>query len=137
MDVSDIFTMSEHSVLLWVLKDIQLWASRGPVQMTFARSIDPIVPLNIPLLEWLWLQRKKRKNKNNENRTIGRKHTVPYGLYRAHGFISAHLAKQTGFSEQDLDLFWESLKMMFDHDHSAARGMMSVVDFLFSNMIVR
>ena len=57
---------------------------------------------------------------------MGRKFTVPYGLYKANGFISAHLAAQTGFNEEDLNLFWDSLKNMFDHDHSAARGMMNV-----------
>ncbi|MFH1360761.1 MAG: type I CRISPR-associated protein Cas7, partial [Candidatus Omnitrophota bacterium] len=62
---------------------------------------------------------------SGDNRTMGRKFTVPYGLYRTHGFVSAHLAAQTGFSEEDLKLFWESLEKMFDHDHSAARGLMS------------
>ena len=65
------------------------------------------------------------KKQSGDNRTMGRKYTVPYGLYKANGFISAHLATQTGFNEDDLNLFWESLKNMFDHDHSAARGMMN------------
>ena len=65
------------------------------------------------------------KKQSGDNRTMGRKYTVPYGLYKANGFISAHLAIQTGFNDDDLNLFWESLKNMFDHDHSAARGMMN------------
>ena len=65
------------------------------------------------------------KKQNGDNRTMGRKATVPYGLYVCHGFISPNLAKQTGFSEEDLELFWDALKNMFDIDHSAARGLMS------------
>ncbi|MGR4862234.1 type I-C CRISPR-associated protein Cas7/Csd2 [Caulobacter sp. LARHSG274] len=99
---------------------------RGPVQLTFARSHDPIVPLEITIT---------RSSVTNEkdallnDRTMGRKHIVPYGLYRAHGFISGRLAndarKGTGFSEDDLALLWESLKQMFEHDRAAARGMMT------------
>ena len=68
---------------------------------------------------------KEAEKQSGENRTMGRKATVPYGLYVCHGFISANLAKQTGFSEEDLQLFWEALKNMFDLDRSAARGLMS------------
>ena len=74
------------------------------------------------------------KKQSGDNRTMGRKATVPYGLYICHGFISANLAQQTGFSEEDLALFWEALKNMFDMDRSAARGLMSAQK-LFSNMI--
>lgn len=98
---------------------------RGPVQMTFARSIDSIISIEHCITRMAVATQKEAENQNHDNRTMGRKHTVPYGLYRAHGFISAHLAQQTGFSEEDLSLLWESLKNMFDHDHSAARGMMS------------
>jgi CRISPR-associated protein Csd2 len=99
---------------------------RGPVQLTFARSQDPITPLEITIT---------RSSVTNEkdallnDRTMGRKHIVPYGLYRAHGFISGRLAndakKGTGFSEEDLALFWEALANMFEHDRAAARGMMT------------
>lgn len=95
---------------------------RGPIQLTFARSVDPIVALEHSIT---------RVAKTNEERAakggseMGRKYTVPYGLYRAHGFISAHLANQTGFNEGDLNLFWEAMQNMFEHDHSAARGMMN------------
>ena len=65
------------------------------------------------------------EKQSGDNRTMGRKYTVPYGLYKTHGFISAHLAAQTGFSKEDLDLFWKALQEMFEHDHSAARGLMS------------
>jgi CRISPR-associated protein Csd2 len=64
------------------------------------------------------------EKQSGDNRTMGRKYTIPYGLYRAHGFVSAHLANQTGFSQEDLDLFWKAMQEMFEHDHSAARGLM-------------
>ncbi|HAK44619.1 MAG TPA: type I-C CRISPR-associated protein Cas7/Csd2 [Spirochaeta sp.] len=99
---------------------------RGPVQITFSRSIDPIVSLEHSITRMAVATEKEAENQGGDNRTMGRKYTVPYGLYRTHGFISANLAAQTGFSEEDLELFWESLENMFEHDHSAARGMMSV-----------
>jgi CRISPR-associated protein Csd2 len=98
---------------------------RGPVQITFARSIEPIVPLEVSITRMAVATEKEAEAQSGDNRTMGRKSIVPYGLYRAEGFISAHLADQTGFSEDDLDLLWESLKNMFDHDHSAARGKMN------------
>lgn len=98
---------------------------RGPIQFTFARSIDPIIALEHSITRMAVATEKEAEAQNGDNRTMGRKSTVPYGLYCTHGFISAHLANQTGFNENDLDLFWEALKNMFDQDHSAARGMMS------------
>jgi CRISPR-associated protein Csd2 len=95
---------------------------RGPVQLTFSRSIDPILPLDLSLTR---MAVTEAKDADSPNQTMGRKNLIPYGLYRCHGFISAHLAAETGFSEADLDLFWQSLGMMFDHDRSAARGTMS------------
>jgi CRISPR-associated protein Csd2 len=99
---------------------------RGPVQLTFARSHDPIVPLEISITR---SSVTNEKDAEKNDRTMGRKHIVPYGLYRAHGFISGRLAndakKGTGFSEDDLALLWESLINMFEHDRAAARGMMS------------
>lgn len=94
---------------------------RGPIQMTFARSIDAIATLEHSITR---MAVTKEADLEKE-RTMGRKATVPYGLYVCHGFISANLAKQTGFSEEDLELFWEALKNMFDVDRSAARGLMS------------
>jgi len=94
---------------------------RGPIQFAFARSIDPITPMTHTITRMAVTNENDRK----KERTMGRKHTVPYGLYRADGFISASLAAGTGFSEADLDLFWEALRNMFDHDRSAARGVMS------------
>ena len=94
---------------------------RGPVQMTFATSAEPIIPLEMTITR---MARTKHDDKATENQSMGRKHIVPYGLYRAHGFISAKLADKTGFDEQDLNLLWESLAQMFDHDHSATRGEM-------------
>jgi len=98
---------------------------RGPVQMTFSRSIDPIVASEHSITRMAVTTEKEAEKQEGDNRTMGRKFTVPYGLYRCHGFISAHLAKQTGFDEDDLELFWQSLLQMFDHDRSASRGEMS------------
>jgi len=96
---------------------------RGPVQLTFGRSIDPIVAQEHSIS--VCAVRKGDKPIEAQIGIQGRKYTVPYGLYRAHGFISAHLANQTGFSGDDLALLWEALENMFEHDHSAARGMMT------------
>jgi len=97
---------------------------RGPVQLTFARSVEPIVALEHSITRMAVTTEEEAKKQGGDNRTMGRKFTVPYGLYRAHGFISAHLASQTGFSQEDLNLFWEALINMFEHDRSAARGLM-------------
>jgi CRISPR-associated protein Csd2 len=97
---------------------------RGPVQLTFARSIDPVVSLEHCITRMAVTTPADAEKQSGDNRTMGRKFTVPYGLYRAHGFVSAPLANQTGFSQEDLDLLWEALTNMFEHDHSAARGMM-------------
>lgn len=96
---------------------------RGPIQMTFSRSYDPIVSAEHTLT--VCAARDTEKPYNDQVGIQGRKATIPYGLYICHGFISANLAKQTGFSEEDLDLFWDALKNMFDMDRSAARGLMS------------
>ncbi|MDN5753454.1 MAG: type I-C CRISPR-associated protein Cas7/Csd2 [Nitrosospira sp.] len=98
---------------------------RGPVQLTFARSVDPIVALEHSITRMAVATEAEAEKQGGDNRTMGRKHTVPYGLYVAHGFISSHLANQTGFSEEDLSLLWESLANMFEHDRSAARGEMT------------
>lgn len=97
---------------------------RGAVQLTFARSIDPIFSLEHGITR-MAVTHEKDASETGDNRTMGRKFTVPYGLYRCHGFISAHFAQQTGFSEDDLELFWQALINMFEHDRSAARGQMS------------
>lgn len=97
---------------------------RGPVQFTFARSVDPVVTLEHSITRMAVTTEADAEKQSGDNRTMGRKFTVPYGLYRAHGFVSAPLAQQTGFSEEDLSLLWEALEKMFDHDHSAARGLM-------------
>lgn len=97
---------------------------RGPVQFTFARSVDPIVSLEHSITRMAVATETEAEKQGGDNRTMGRKFTVPYGLYRAHGFISAPFASQTGFSEEDLELLWEALEKMFEHDRSAARGLM-------------
>ncbi|MEQ6885430.1 type I-C CRISPR-associated protein Cas7/Csd2 [Salicola sp. Rm-C-2C1-2] len=98
---------------------------RGPIQMAFANSIDPVVPLEMSITRMAVTTEKEAEQQSGDNRTMGRKHIIPYGLYRAHGFISAKLAEQTGFGEEDLDLLWRSLINMFEHDRSASRGEMS------------
>jgi len=98
---------------------------RGPVQMTFGRSLDPIMPMEHAITRMAVTTEAEAEKQDGGNRTMGRKYTVPYGLYVAHGFISAHLADQTGFSADDLTLFWESLANMFEQDRSAARGEMA------------
>jgi CRISPR-associated protein Csd2 len=98
---------------------------RGPVQMTFGRSVDPVVTLEHCITRVAVTTTEKAQEQGGDNREMGRKNTVPYGLYVAHGFVSAHLAAQTGFSEDDLALFWEALVNMFEHDRSAARGLMA------------
>ncbi len=108
---------------------------RGPVQFSFGRSIEPIVPLEISITRMAATSEKEKAERDKgaeesderrENRTMGRKHIVPYGLYRAHGFISAKLAGRTGFSDTDLTFLFEALDNMFEHDRSAARGEMAV-----------
>ena len=98
---------------------------RGPIQLTFARSVDPIVASEHSITRMAVATEAEAEKQEGDNRTMGRKHTVPYGLYRAHGFVSAFLAKQTGFSDDDLALFWQALGQMFEHDRSAARGEMT------------
>jgi CRISPR-associated protein Csd2 len=98
---------------------------RGPIQLTFSRSIDQIVPLEHSITRMAVATQAEAEKQDGDNRTMGRKFTVPYALYRCHGFISAPLADQTGFNEEDLELFWQALVNMFEHDHSAARGQMS------------
>jgi CRISPR-associated protein Csd2 len=94
---------------------------RGPIQITFARSVAPVIALEHSITR---MAVTKEEDAEKE-RTMGRKFTIPYGLYVAHGFVSAHLASQTGFNEDDLTLFWEALLNMFEHDRSAARGLMA------------
>ena len=98
---------------------------RGPVQLAFSQSVDPVVSLEASITRMAVETKKESDSQDGDNRTMGRKTYVPYGLYRLHGFVSAPLAEHTGFSEEDLELFWDALKNMFDHDHSAARGEMA------------
>ena len=98
---------------------------RGPIQLTFARSVDPIVALEHSITRMAVATEAEAEKQSGDNRTMGRKFTVPYGLYAAHGFVSSFLAKQTGFDENDLELLWQALAQMFEHDRSAARGEMT------------
>lgn len=98
---------------------------RGPVQLTFARSVEPIVALEHSITRMAVATEAEAEKQQGDNRTMGRKHTVPYGVYVAHGFVSSFLAKQTGFGADDLELLWQALGQMFEHDRSAARGEMS------------
>ena len=101
---------------------------RGPVQLGFARSIDPIISQEVTITRVAITTEKDAENKTTE---MGRKSIVPYGLYRAEGYVSANLARKvTGFSEEDLELLWEAIINMFEHDHSAARGKMAVRELI-------
>ena len=96
---------------------------RGPVQLNFARSVDPVLPQEITITRQAVTTETDKANKETE---MGKKNFIPYGLYRAEGYVSAMLAQKTGFSEEDLSIFWTALLQMFEHDHSAARGKMCV-----------
>lgn len=98
---------------------------RGPVQIAFSNSIDPISPQEQSVTRMAVTTEDESEKQAGSNRTMGRKDIIPYGLYRCHGFISAPFAAQTGFSDADLELLLQSLEQMFDHDHSAARGEMN------------
>lgn len=98
---------------------------RGPVQLTFATSIDPVLPMEVSITRMAVTTAEEAEKQQGDNRTMGRKNIIPYGLYRAHGFVSAKLAERTGFSEADLQLLWQALVNMFEHDRSAARGEMA------------
>lgn len=98
---------------------------RGPIQLTFARSVSPIITAEHTITRMAVTDAKDTdENETGTRQTMGRKYTIPYALYQTQGYISANLANQTGFTDEDLKLFWEALKNMFDVDHSAARGMM-------------
>lgn len=99
---------------------------RGPVQVTFARSVDPIVTLEHAITRMAVATEKEAESQGGDNRTMGRKNTVPYGLYVGHGFVSPAFAGQTGFDEADLSVLWGALEHMFEQDRSAARGLMSM-----------
>jgi len=107
------------------LKEFNCGQVRGPVQFGFARSKDRIFTGEHTITRMAVATEAEAEKQKGDNRTMGRKFTIPYGLYEVHGFISAPLAKQTGFSEGDLKLFWDALINMFDHDRSAARGEMA------------
>ena len=101
---------------------------RGPVQLGFARSVEPVIPQEITITRVAITTEADAEKKGTE---MGRKYIVPYGLYRCEGYISANLArKTTGFSEEDLSLLWEAILNMFENDHSAARGKMAVRELI-------
>jgi CRISPR-associated protein Csd2 len=108
------------------LKEANAGQVRGPVQLTFARSVGPVVALEHAITRVAVATTKESEEQGGDNRTMGRKTTVPYGLYIAHGFVSPQLAAQTGFSQDDLALLWEAFGRMFELDRSAARGLMSL-----------
>lgn len=98
---------------------------RGPIQLALAESVEPIVPQEHVITRCAVTTEKEAEAQSGGNRTMGRKFTVPYALYRVHGFVNPHLAAKTGFGEQDLQLFWKALEQMFETDRSAARGEMA------------
>jgi len=107
------------------LKDFNCGQVRGPVQFNFARSIEPVTPVELSITRMAVATQKEADAQKGDNRTMGKKHIIHYGLYRVEGYISAHLAEKTGFTQEDLELLWNSLVNMWDHDHSAARGKMN------------
>lgn len=106
------------------LKEFNCGQVRGPVQMNFGRSMDAVFPRELTITRMAVATEKEADSQTGDNRTMGKKNLIPYALYRTEGYISAHLADQTGFTEEDLNLLWNALVNMFDHDHSAARGKM-------------
>ena len=118
---------------------------RGPVQLAWARSLDPVLPLDVSITRMAVAEDKgvggkktsedyakwEAEQPEDKLRTMGRKSLIPYGLYLGKGFISAHLAQDTGFTQEDLDLFWEALLKMYDHDRSASKGLISVREPVF------
>lgn len=100
---------------------------RGPIQLTIARSVSPVVQMEFSVTRCAVTTERKAEKQEGDNRTMGRKFTVPYGLYLGYGYINPTLAERTGFSEEDLTLFKQALNMMFEHDRSAARGLMRPV----------
>ena len=107
------------------LKEFNCGQVRGPVQLNFGRSIEPVLPREITITRMAVATEEEAKKQKGDNRTMGRKNIIPYGLYRTEGYVSGHLAQQTGFSTEDLELLWDALVNMFEHDHSAARGKMA------------
>lgn len=105
--------------------DVNCGQVRGPIQLALARSVDPIISQEHAVTRCAVTTEKEAEAQSGDNRTMGRKFTVPYGLYRVHGFINPHLAEKTGFGQDDLELFWKSLEQMFESDRSAARGEMA------------
>jgi len=105
--------------------DVNAGQVRGPVQLKFGRSVDPIFTGEHTITRMAVTTDAEAKTQQGDNRTMGRKFTVPYGLYRVHGFVNPHLAEKTGFGAEDLELFWKALEQMFEADRSAARGEMA------------
>lgn len=108
------------------LKENNCGQVRGAVQLTFARSVDPIITLEHSITRMAVATQKEADAQGGDNRTMGRKNTVPYGLYVGYGFVNPMLARQTHFGEEDLALLWQAFGQMFEHDRSAARGLMSL-----------
>ena len=107
------------------LKEFNAGQVRGPVQMTFARSVDPVLSSEHAITRMAVATMAEAEKQSGDNRTMGRKFTLPYALYREQGFVNPFFADQTGFSEADLEVFWDALIKMFDIDRSAARGLMA------------
>ncbi len=107
------------------LKEYNCGQVRGPIQMTFARSVDPVLSSEHAITRMAVATEKEAKDQSGDNRTMGRKFTIPYALYRENGFLNPFFAADTGFSDADADFFFDALKRMFDFDRSAARGLMA------------
>ncbi len=108
------------------LKENNCGQVRGPVQLTFARSAEPVMAMEHAVTRVAVATQAEADKQGGDNRTMGRKSTIPYGLYRAQGFVSPLLAKQTGFSQSDIEFLFEAITQMFEHDRSASRGLMAL-----------
>ncbi len=107
------------------LKESNAGQVRGPIQFTFARSVSPVVPMDVSITRMAVATEREALDQKGDNRTMGRKTMIPYGLYIGHGFFSPKMAEQTGVTRADLEMFWNALMQMWDHDRSAARGLMA------------
>jgi CRISPR-associated protein Csd2 len=125
--IRDFMCSNFYDMTTFVKAALSCGQVRGPVQLSFARSIDPIVQQEVTITRVAITTEADAEKKGTE---MGRKHIIPYALYRMEGFVSANLAKVTGFSDDDLDLLWEAIKNMFEHDRSAARGKMAVRELI-------
>jgi CRISPR-associated protein Csd2 len=123
---ADFWDIRTHGAVLTLKSAPNCGQVRGPVQLTFGRSVDPITPAEHTISRVAVATEAEAEKQFGQNHTLGRKNTVPYGLYVTRGSVSPYLARQTGFSTVDLELLWEAIQNMYEHSRSASRGFMAV-----------